>query len=218
MSGSDEERENEAPFAFASSSKRFRPEEHTCGSNCFHDQVISNGTRKSCATAQLLNSLNATLPRFTGRSLTERLRQAKFTVCQLLVPPDFATGVVTGLKSALALVLGVPKSFIDYAVGARSTFTNAEMNARLEAGDDISRRARSDRYNRLVPYNYFHSKGDLPDFCLLVEPNKNKRSAWKGKVWELAGEQMILTCQPHQRRGLISTLVQDYRDSETCRV
>ena len=213
-----DDKDAEEPFAFVSASKRHRPQDHHHDENCFHAQVKDDGSRASCATAQLINSLVATLPRFTGRGLTDALRQAKVTVSQLLVPPSFSIDAVTGLKSALSTLLCLPMSFIDYAVGARSTFSNAEMNARLEGGDDIARRSRIDKYNRLVPYHYFHGEGDSPDYCLLVEPNKNHRRAWKGKARELGGEQIFLKCQPRQRRGHISALVQDYRDSETCRV
>jgi len=113
------------------------------------------------------------LQRFTGNGLSERLRQAKATMAQALVPPEFATGAMTGLKQAFSRILHVPVSFIDFAMGKRSSYTNDQLNERLEASLDTARRPRSDKYNRLVPYNYIHGLGGSPDFCMLVEPDKN---------------------------------------------
>ena len=205
---------DEEPFDFV---KRSRPNDHEHNSRCRHPQVADDRSREACATSQLLHSLSAALQRFTGNGLSERLRQAKATMAQALVPPEFATGAMTGLKQAFSRILHVPVSFIDFAMGKRSSYTNDQLNERLEASLDTARRPRSDKYNRLVPYNYIHGLGGSPDFCMLVEPDKNQRTAWKGRAWELAGEHMVLTCQPHLRRGLISAIVQDYRDSETCR-
>jgi hypothetical protein len=205
---------DEAPFDFV---KRSRPNDHEHNSRCRHPQVVDDLSREACATSQLLYSVTASLQRFTGSGLSGLLRQAKTTVAQALVPPEFATGAMTGLKQALSRILQVPVSFVEFAMDKRSSYTNDQLNERLEAGFDTARRSRSDKYNRLVPYNFIHNLGDSPDYCMLVEPNKNQRTAWKGKAWELAGEHMVLTCQPHLRRGLVSAIVQDYRDSETCR-
>ena len=97
-------------------------------------------------------------------------------------------------------------SFIDFAMGKRSSHTNDQMN------ESASRLAWTQPIGRAVisttgwcPTTTFMGWGS-PDFCMLVEPDKNQRTAWKGKAWELAGEHMILTCQPHLRRGLIFAL------------
>ena len=147
-----------------------------------------------------------------------KLLQAKATFSEALVPPEFASGAMYGLKSALGRVLQVPITFIDYAVGVRSTWSDYELNQRLYSGENIHRRRRFDWYDRWIIYNYFHGLDDLPDYCYQVEPDKNQRTNWLGKAWELGGEHVVLTCQPHLRRGLISTLVEDYRESETCRL
>ena len=128
-----------------------------------------------------------------------------------------AVGALTGLKAAFASILQVPVSCIDSALRARSSFTDSELNSRIESGVAVQRNPRSDRYNRLIPYNYFHHLGDMRDYCMLVEPDKSQRKAWKGKTWDLGGQPMILRCQPHLRRASIETLIKDYRDSELCR-
>jgi hypothetical protein len=132
------------------------------------------------------------------------------------VPPEMAMGALTGLKAAFASILQVPVSCIDSALRARSSFIDSELNSRIESGVDVQRN-RSDWYNRLIPYNYFHHLGDMRDYCMLVEPDKSQRKAWKGKTWDLGGQPMILRCQPHLRRASIETLIKDYRDSESCR-
>lgn len=76
---------------------------------------------------------------------------------------------------------------------------------------------RCDKYDRRVPYNYFMHIGNGPDFCPLVEVNKNKRQAWKGKRFNLGDEVIYLECQPHSRRGTKHALAEDYRKSETAR-
>jgi hypothetical protein len=92
------------------------------------------------------------------------------------------------------------------------------MNANLERGADTARRIRSDKYNRLIPYNFFHGIiwGEWPDASALVEPDTSQQRAWNGRVFYLGGKKMFLKCQPQLRRGLISTLVQVYRRPETC--
>jgi hypothetical protein len=72
-----------------------------------------------------------------------------------------------------------------------------------------------DRYDRRLVYNCFHHEGGLPDFCTLVEPNKNVRTKWKQKSWKLDGEEMRLTCEMQVRKGTLKELAQDYLDSET---
>jgi len=113
-----------------------------------------------------------------------KLLQAKATFSEALVPPEFASGAMYGLKSALGRVLQVPITFIDYAVGVRSTWSDYELNQRLYSGENIHRRRRFDWYDRWIIYNYFHGLDDLPDYCYLVEPDKNQRTNWLGKAWE----------------------------------
>ena len=201
--------------------KRAKPgHEHTA--LCYHRLVVresddASRSRDACAAAQLLNDVPSSLnERFGGGgNLKKAVTQAKTTVAQVLVPESIANGSVVGLNASLARVLGVPKSFVDYGIDKRGDRTQAIMNANMIAGLDTERRLRSDHYDRWVIYNYFHHLGDGPDFCSLVEPNKNMRKQWKGKKFNLGGEELTLQCQPLSRRGTKATLVQHYRQSET---
>jgi hypothetical protein len=193
--------------------------EHIHNRNCFHPMVIAdteNRDRQACAAAQLLNALPLSLKRFCGKgTLPSSLMQAKVTVFQVLTPPEMAVGEVHGLFRAMASLLKVPVSLIDFGAAKRGGKTNDTMNNELLAGMDIKRAVRSDKYDRWVPYNYFHHSGDGPDFCSLVEPDKSKRTQWHGKKFFLAGEEVILHCQPASRRGTRASLAEDYRNSET---
>ena len=216
---------DEKPFDFVPKRHRVDGESpsssgHVHNANCRHEQVISNGSADACATAQIMNALKYAAKRFPIRgNMTSALLQAKVIFCQSIVPSEIFSGAIFGLKAAFQRVLSVPESFIDFAVGKRGTYTNEDMNANLERGADTARRTRWDKYNRLIPYYFFHSIiwGEWPDASALVEPDKSQRRAWNGRVFYLGGKKMILKCQPHLRRGLISTLIQEYRRSETCR-
>jgi hypothetical protein len=182
---------------------------HTHDDNCFHPNVTRNATyrdRSSCAAAQILNAIPESLRRFTDNgTLLKPILQAKVTVAQVLTPRKMATGELQGLRSAMASILNVPASFVDFGALKRGDKSDEVMNADLVHGADTKRALRSDKYERQVPYNYFHHKGNGPDFCSLVEPNKSMRTQWKGKKFVLGGE----------RRGTCAALAEDYRLSET---
>jgi hypothetical protein len=136
-------------------------------------------------------------------------------VAQVLTPRKMATGELQGLRSAMASILNVPASFVDFGALKRGDKSDEVMNADLVHGADTKRALRSDKYERQVPYNYFHHKGNGPDFCSLVEPNKSMRTQWKGKKFVLGGEVLHLDCQQSSRRGTCGALAKDYRLSET---
>jgi len=48
-----------------------------------------------------------------------------------------------------------------------------------------------------------------------VEPNKNVRTKWRVKSWDLDGEKMRLKCEMKVRKGTLKELAQDYLDSDT---
>jgi len=207
------------PGAFASKKTKSG---HVHAEKCFH-RVIVGGTadaersREACAAAQLLNDLPTAIEeRFVGGgTLPKAVQQAKVTVAQVLVPGGIASGEVGGLNAALGKILDAPTSFISFGIDKRGSRTSQTMNADLIAGADTERRRRADYYDRWVPYNYFHNLGDGPDYCSLVEPDKSKRTQWKAMKYSLGGEDVLLDCQPHSRRGTKATLVQHYRNSET---
>lgn len=203
------------PGAFATTRSEPR---HVHNANCYHRCVKDPDSGENCATAQLLNSLSAAAERFSGNgTLPKAIQQAKVTFCQGLVPPEFSNGVVNGLKIPLSRVLKVNRSFIEFAVKVRGTSTNEDMNEALRSGEDVQRAANSSRYNRLVPWNFYHRTGKNPDGSMLVELDKGQRAEWNGKPWTLGDESMKLRCKPHSRRGTIGDLVKEYRESETCR-
>jgi len=199
--------------------KKLSRSSHTHNAQCSHKYVVPAkdlNDRGACAAAQLLHAIPASLERFDGKgTLPTAVQQAKVTVSQVLMPKAMATGEVTGLDSAMGDLLLTPRSFVKFSVDKRGGKTNETMNSELIAGDDTRRAVRSDKYDRRVPYNYFHHLGDGPDFCSLVEPDKSKRNAWKGKEFVLGDESLILQCQPACRRGTCATLCEDYRRSET---
>ena len=133
----------EQPFGFVP--KRQRACDHTCNDKCVHPLIAKAdasgpvASRKACAAAQLLHSIVAAVQRFTGCALTGPLKQAKATLGQVLVPPEMATGALTGLKAAFASILQVPVSYIDSALRARSSFTDSELNSRIESGVAVQR-------------------------------------------------------------------------------
>ena len=232
--------EEGAPINFASkSAKSRRFHEHT--EKCKHPQVKDDQTSESCATAHLLNTLPHSMERLLGKgTLPTELHQAKTTVAQMMVSTEMATQE-TGLVAPLARVLTgshlarvlagshlnaddehsrarvqACQSFLKFGMRKRGGKSNEMMNEDLVNGRDVERKNRSDYYNRRIPYNYFHGLGDGPDFCPLVEINKNKRGAWAGKPFQLGNEELTLTCMAHSRRGTCQDLCDNYRLSETC--
>jgi len=203
------------PGAFAKVSRSA----HNHSSNCFHKYVvpaIEGRPRDACAAAQVLNALNCSMERVTDKgTLHTKLQQAKVTVSQFVISKEIATGEVRGLDTATASILGVTTAFVRFGADKRGSKSNEDMNRDLIAGKDTLRTVRSDKYDRRVPYNYFHHEGDGPDFCSLVEPNKSKRKQWQGKLFMLGDESIRLTCQPSSRRGTCAALAEDYRRSET---
>jgi len=77
------------------------------------------------------------------------------------------------------------------------------------------RRVRGDKYDRNIVYNYFHHEGVLPDFCSLVEPDKNVRVQWKRKAWLFDGHERKLQCDMKIRKGTKGELAEDFLNSET---
>lgn len=210
------------PGNFGLSSKK-QKSGHEHNKDCYHPLVVgrpeeaAERSREACAAAQLLNGLPPTInERFVGEgTLPRAVQQGKTTVAQVLVPAAITSGRVHGLTTALGNLLRVPRSWIEFAIRKRGDRTSETMNAEMAAGLDTERRVRADRYDRWHIYNFFHHLGDSPDYCSLVEPDKSKRSQWKAKKWNLGGEDVLLNCQPHVRRGTKATLVQHYRNSET---
>ena len=186
---------------------------------CLHRFVVSadsfeNREDKStaCATAHILHALSNSFGRWEGAGTKPTAHILGKTVAlQTVIDPELPDG----LNQATARALGTKVTMVAYGRDVRARKSDAEMNDELVDGVYGARRSRADRYNRRLVYNYFHHEGDLPDFCTLVEPNKNVRTKWKKNSWKLDDEDMILTCEMKVRKGTLKELAQDYLDSET---
>jgi hypothetical protein len=61
-----------------------------------------------------------------------KLLQAKATCCEALVPPEFVSSAMYGLMHALSRVLQVvPITFIDFAVGIRSSRVSLQTKSAI---------------------------------------------------------------------------------------
>ena len=86
------------------------------------------------------------------------------------------------------------------------------MNEELRKHAFAKRRVRGDKN---IVYHYFHHEGVLPDFCSLVEPDKNVRVKWKRKAWLFDGHERKLQCDMKIRKGTKGELAEDFLNSET---
>jgi len=199
---------------------------HLCAETCAHPLIRSDLTgatkNDACAAAHLLHAVHDAFPRFaSGGTLLPPLQQAKITVLQSVYHGDVANGTVKGLNTAYSRLLNTTAAVISAA--SRAKRSNDEMNSALLEGADIKRARRKDRFNFLVVYDYIHqtelSGYTLPDYCLLVEPDKSKRSQWQAgrHLFDLHGDELNLTCSPHLRRGTRHEIAQQFLDSETLR-
>jgi|AntRauTorckE5430_2_1112549.scaffolds.fasta_scaffold03489_3 hypothetical protein len=222
---------NDVPGAFA---KRSRSH-HEHGPGCFHDYVKDTPPnevrdRGLCATAQLLQTIPASLERFKtknggGGTLEKPIHQAKVTVAQVLVPEAMATGEITGLDNALGRVLAKSSdasdiqsavSFVKFGLEKRGGRSNAQMNHSLLEGEDTERNIRNDYFPRQDVYDFFHGNGKTPDSTEYIELDKSKRKMWKhGKKFTLGNEEITLHCQPRFRRATLKTLADEFYESET---
>lgn len=190
--------------------------------SCFHRLVKTSSEFESakdkadaCAMAQIANSLPGAVHRFGGAGTkTPAVQEAKTVTWQALINPDLPEG----LEGATARVLGTKSTAVTFGRNVRAKKSNEEMDKELNEGEYRKRKTRGDKYLRDVVYNYFHHEGDNPDFCALIEPNKNVQTKWKGKKWVLPQVGVrILTCTMKIRKGTLGELAADYFDSETHR-
>jgi hypothetical protein len=186
---------------------------------CFHRFVLppdsfQNREDKAtaCATAHIVHSVSNSFGRWEGAGTKPAAHiLGKAVALQTVIDPELPEG----LNQATARALGTKATMVAYGRDVRARKSDTVMNEELVNGVYGARKTRADRYDRRHVYNYFHHEGSLPDFCTLVEPNKNVRTKWKHKSWDLDGENMILTCEMKLRKGTLKELAQDYLDSET---
>ena len=135
----------------------------------------------------------------------------KAVAYQTVIHPDLPDG----LRNATARVLGTTAAAVKFGIDARGKKTNCAMNDELKEHAFSKRRTRGDKYDRKIVRNYFHHEGTLPDFCSLVEPDKNVRKKWKRKSWSFDGKVTILQCDMRIRKGTKGELAEEYLNSET---
>ena len=167
---------------------------------------------EACASAQLLHAVGHSFERWKGAG-TKNAAEAngKAVAFQTVIHPNLPDG----LRSGTARILGTTAAAVRFGEEVRSNKSGSDMNTELREGNYAERKIRGDRYDRMVIRNYFHHEGDSPDFCSLVEPDKNNRTKWAGKKWDLCGQEMTLKCEMRVRKGTMSELAEDYLNSET---
>jgi hypothetical protein len=211
-------RDDAIPGSFARSSMCSKHD----SASCFHHLVRSSAEFESatdkadaCAMGQIANSLPRAVQRFGGAGTkAPAIQEAKTVTWQAIINPDLPEG----LEGATARVLGTKAASVAFGRNVRAKKTNDVMDKELNEGKYRNRRTRGDKYSREVVYNYFHQDGDGPDFCPLIEPNKNVQTKWKGKKWSLPQVGLRkLTCTMKIRKGTLGELAADYLDSETHR-
>lgn len=134
---------------------------------------------------------------------------------QLHIKQLFTQVCPNGLRSATARVLGTTAAAVKFGDDARGNKSNGDMNEELRKHAFAKRRVRGDKYDRNIVYNYFHHEGVLPDFCSLVEPDKNVRVKWKRKAWLFDGHERKLQCDMKIRKGTKGELAEDFLNLET---
>jgi hypothetical protein len=163
----------------------------------------------ACASGNVLHTLSNSFKRWegVGTKVKDEI-MGKAVAYQTVIHPSLPNG----LRSATARVLGITAAAVKFGVDARGNKSNGDMNEELRKHAFAKRRVRGDKN---IVYHYFHHEGVLPDFCSLVEPDKNVRVKWKRKAWLFDGHERKLQCDMKIRKGTKGELAEDFLNSET---
>ena len=203
-----------------------RARSHTHGPSCIHPLVVpleqcsdKRMQHDACAASHVLHSVRERMPIFDAKGTQKGpLREAKVAVLGALLHQNIANGQTAGLEAATARVIGVTEEVIK---GMRETASraNSEMSDAILEQSASKRIKRNDAFNFKIVYDWMHhnTESGLPDYCPYVEVDKSERTPWKGKKWELHGEEMVLQCTPHVRRATCRDMAAAFLESETHR-
>jgi hypothetical protein len=182
------------------------------------------GSDEYCALQHIHAAMKESMPRFLARGNQETAKkQASVSVFQCIVHPHL-NGCCRHLRAATRSVLGISQAVLKTACERRGTLSNQEMDQKLLSGEYANRKTRSDCYDKMVVYQFFHGGNvsfdgveyTLPDYSALVEVDKSKKDHYLKKTFTLPGGPVLkLSCQHKCRRGSVAMLSREYLLSET---
>lgn len=200
-----------------------RPPARVKHANCCNiclEKFPDEGTLEACAAKHILAANKDTIGcrfKIQGTKISQ-IKQASIVACQTAISPHIC-GTCQPLLPATAKLLGITNSRLKNIVGARGEKTHEQMNSDVITGADTARKIRSDYYDKMRVYNFFHDQdqqvSDLPDYSALVHLDKSKRNPFQNMKWKLFDKDMTLTCCPRYRQATLGMLAIEYLTSET---